>query len=187
MSDRKPIDWQEVISAAEVLRDAAAEIDARVSKSNPTETTISELARVLLKIDETTEVLGHARELIGSWLVVMMEGDEAEIPEVARLTRRWSKARRNWSSERLLDDVISASKRGLAPHGVDPDTGERVFTWDQALLAIKTAYNLSGYNVRTKVLKNLGLYSGDYCEEDAWRATVEVVPFTEDEPDEGDR
>jgi hypothetical protein len=181
------IDWAEVISAAEVLRDAAAEIDARVSKSNPTETTLSELARVMIPIAEVYRILGHAEELLGSWVVVMMEGDEMEIPDVGRLVRKWSKARRNWSSERLLDDVVAASKRSLSPHAVEPDTGELVHTWDQAILALKRAYNLSGYNVRTKVVKDLGLYTADYAEEDAWRASVSITPFTEEEKDDGDR
>jgi hypothetical protein len=175
------IDWQKVISAAEVLRDAAGEIDSLVSKSNPTETTLSELARVMIPLEEVHRILGHAEEMIGSWVVVMMEGDEMEIPDVGRLVRKWSKARRNWSSERLLDDVIAASKRGLSPHGVDPDTGEMIHTWEQAILALKRAYNLSGYAVRTKVVKDLGLYTADYCEEDAWRASVSVAPFTDEE------
>jgi len=181
------IDWAEVISAAEVLRDAAAEIDSRVSKSNPTEVTLSELARVMIPIAEVYKILGHAEELLGSWVVVMMEGDEMEIPDVGRLIRKWSKARRNWSNERLLDDVIAASKRSLSPHGVEPDTGEMVHTWDQAIIAMKRAYNLSGYNVRTKVVKDLGLYTADYCEEDAWRASVSISPFTEEEKTDGDR
>jgi hypothetical protein len=141
----------------------------------------------MLPMQEVYKILGHAEELIGSWVVVMMEGDEMEIPGVGRLFRKWSKARRNWSNERLFDDVIAASKRGLSPHGVDPDTGERLHTWDQAILALKRVYNHSGYNVRTTVVKELGLYTADYCEEDAWRASVSVTPFTEEEKDDDDR
>jgi hypothetical protein len=181
------IDWSKVISAAEVLRDAAAEIDSMVSKSNPTETNLSELARVLIATDEVSKILGHAEETIGSWAVVMMEGDEMEIPDVGRLHRSWHKGRRDWSSERLLDDVIAASKRSLSPHAVEPDTGERVHTWEQAVMAMKRAYNLSGYNVRTTVVKELGLYTADYCQEDAWRASVTATPFTEEEENDGDR
>lgn len=187
MSDRQPIDWGEVLSAAEVLRDAAAEIDRLVSKSNPNETNLSELARIAILAQESDQILGHALEMLGAWVVVMMEGDEVDVPGVGHLTRKWSKNWREWKNDRLLSDVLSKARTMNAPHGVDPETGEMIFTFDQAVAALSEVYNLSGNNARLRAIRALGLSADDYAKGDDWRARLIARRFEEDEISDDDR
>lgn len=170
--------WDEVIAAAEILRDSAAEIDSRVSKTNPNDVTLSELARALLVLQDATSIVRNALGQVSDWTVLLMEANDVVIPEVAHLHRDWKKNRSEWRNDELRRDVFRAMKNRVPPHAVEPDTGERVHTWEQAIAAVTETFNLAGYNARTTKLKALGITTADYCSEGAWRASVEALPIT---------
>jgi hypothetical protein len=170
--------WDEVIAAAEILRDSAAEIDLRVAKTNPNDVTLSELARALLVLQDASSIVRNALGQVSDWTCLLMEANDVVVPEVAHVHRDWKKTRTAWRNDELRRDVFRALKNRVPPHAVEPDTGERIHDWDQAIAAVTDVFNLAGYNARVAKLKALGIETRDYCEEGAWRSTAEALPIS---------
>lgn len=178
------IDWDDVLSAAAVIRDAAAEVDHSLGKGSPEGVTLSELARLTLLVDEADKVLDHVREYTGKLLSEMMEQNEATVPGVAYLVRNWTKNRSKWDNDALVRDVLRQLQAELPPHAVEPDTGERVHTWEQAVTALLRTFSIGGYQARITQLQRLGLDPSEYCIEKPWSPKVTVTAIEPEQNDE---
>ena len=177
------IDWDEVLSAVAILRDAAAALDADLGTGTPEGVTLSELARLTLALDATASKVDHARGFVHALTAELMEDNDAVVPGVAYLTREWKKDRSKWDNDALLRDVLMSLQAEVPAHAVMPDTGERVHTWEQGVTQLTRAFNVTGYQARITQLQRLGLDPGDYCVEKPWRPKVTVTAIEEDPSD----
>lgn len=177
------VNWEEVESAVRVLRDAAADIDYSLGKGNPGDVDLAAVARVIMPMVESLNIMRHAFDAVHAVADSLMEDNEHDIPGLARFERKWSRKRSNWDHETLRRDALHALKISTEPHAVDPTTGERVYTWDQCLVALNALYNLAGYNARVTKLQQLGLDPGDYSTQGPWTSTITVEPLTPEEDD----
>jgi hypothetical protein len=177
-------DWSDAIAAAEVLRDAAAEINRDLAGSTPNDATLSEVARLHIIVSEANgllaDVVGKASEIAG----VLMEADDVDVPNVGHVHRGWQKNRTAWDSDRLRRDVVNSIRASVEPNAVDPETGELVHSWEQVLRELNRAYYLSGSNVRIKWMQAFGLEPGDYCAESKWRSKITITKEQTDDHDE---
>lgn len=171
--------WVELEAALDVLADAAADADrALADDREPGE--LAEAARALLKWQAAHEHFTFIAGELARRVSDLMETDEADVPGLARLERKWSRSRTDWQNAQLLADVLRGAQASTAPHAVDPETGELVFTWAQAITAVTRFYNLTGYNVRLTPLKQIGLDAGDYSTQGPWRARVTARPIDDE-------
>lgn len=171
------VDWEQVLSAAAVLRDAAADIDHTMGKGDPGDVTLSELARLMMVLDTTQDVLSHAHSQAHSLANELMEDNEQVVPDVAVLVRNWSRSRSDWDSDQLLRDLMRNMRDTVTPAAVDPDTGERVHTWEQAVNALRKGYGLKGYHASITTIREHGLDVGDYSTQGPWRPKITVQPI----------
>ena len=176
------IDWTEAEMAASVLRDAAVDLDKRLGVGSPGRADIAELARTYIAVCAAAQHLLDARDEIHDWIAQAMEDNEQHVPGVGDLTREWRKeSRKDWKSDDVRRDALHVLKGRVPPHAIDPETGEMVHTWDQAVDALSALYNLAGYNARIATIKRLGLSVDDYCREGPWVPRVSIVPERTDE------
>lgn len=107
-------------------------------------------------------------------------GNMETVDERARV--RWGKTSVRWNKgEDGVYDVVPEIFR--AEHqlalestdtAVDPETGERVATWSQAVEAISTHWNLAGPRV-TALKERLGLDPDEFRKSGKSKATVELL------------
>lgn len=139
---------------------------------------LADMARVFVAFERATEMLGQSLDQVHDWIAQAMETNDDDIPGVGHLHRDWRKERTAWSSEPLKRDALQAAKGMTAPHAIDPETGEMMHTWEQAIAAIDRLYNLAGYNARVTAIRDLGLDVRDYATEGQWRPRVSIQPET---------
>lgn len=175
------VNWDDVLSAAAVLRDAAADIDHSLGSGSPGDATLSEVVRVMMVANEVEEIVAHMRGALHDIADALMEDNEQTVPDIARLIRNWSRKRSDWQSEQLRGDALRALKASVPAHAVDPETGEAVHTWDQAIAAVSRVYNLAGYNARVTALRDIGLDVGEYSTQGPWQPKITIEPL---EPDD---
>lgn len=82
-----------------------------------------------------------------------------------------------WDNDRLRHAVLSRARdMALAIDrentAVNPDTGERVPTWDQAVRAIVDVWPLAGYQARAQALKALQLDPSEFAERGPDRLSI---------------
>lgn len=171
------IDWDAVLSAAAVIRDAAADVDRTLGSGSPEGVTVSELARLLLALDESDRMVDHARDYAAKLLSELMERNEVTVPDTAYIVRNWSKPRSKWNNEALLRDVLRQLQAELPAHAVEPDTGELVHTWEQAVSGLLRTFSIGGYQARITQLQRLGLDPSEYCVEKPWTPKITVTPL----------
>lgn len=172
-------DWSKAITDAEVLLDAASVISKELSTSTPNDTTLSEIARLHMTLQEAQKQIGLVLSLAQGWAATMMEGDRVDIPNVAVLERGWTKKRTDWDNDTLRRDVVNTIRASVEPDAVDPETGELTHSWESVVRPLLDAYYLSGSNVRIKWLQGHGIAAGDYCHEGKWQARVTFTKHEE--------
>ena len=173
MSD---VDWLNALAAAAVLRDAAADIDFTLGSGSPGDATLDEVVKVMMLVDGTIGVLRHAYDSLHATANTLMEDNDQTIPGVASLHRGWTRRRSAWDNDALRRNALRVMRDQIVAEAVDPETGERTHTWDQAVTALSTLYNLAGYNARVTALRDLGLDVGDYSVQGPWQPRIEITP-----------
>lgn len=97
------------------------------------------------------------------------------IPGLPAMVPRWPKNRTKWENALLREHALKAARDSIEPEAVDPETGTRVPSWDQAVASIERVWSFLGGNAKTSGIKALGLVPGDYCHEEKAPPTIQVV------------
>lgn len=188
--------WEQVKDAAAVLAAAAADLNRLLADEADEVDGLADLARTMLDMERAGRLVKYVNDELNTRASAAMEpprprkrsdgpqDDSIRVHGIAELTRQWKRSRTEWRNESLLADALKSLREQYEPDAVDPDTGERIHSWVQAVDAISTLFYLSGGNVRLTALRQAGLDEGDYCTQSPWRPLITVTELPPERDDQ---